>query len=142
MIRRVLNEFRDGWRTASADWLFWVVLAYGLILLIALASSAKAAEPFPVRDRWGNTYPKECQRDLRYLPAEIYRDQNLNVLFGPTSDGRRRAGYWLPPRNDGLHRIFIDRAFQDPQMQRDIIQHELCHALWYVLTGSPHWHKE
>ena len=142
MIRRVVGEFKDGWRTASSDWLFWVVLAYGLILLIALASSAKGAEPFPTRDRWGNVYPQECRRDLRHIPADVYRNQNLDALFGPNEDGRRRAGYWLPPLKDGVHRVFIDRAFQDPQIQRDIIQHELCHALWYVLTGRPHWHKE
>lgn len=128
---------RETIKSALSDPLFHVVLAVAIICGIALAGnrSAWSQSRYGEYDRWGYYQPPECRRDLSHLKVKVDRTKNLNHTFGPPPAGGKRLGYWLASM------IYIDRDL-DKSLAADVLHHELCHQVWFDLTGSPHWHHD
>lgn len=120
-----------------SDPLFHVVLAWGIIFMICLASPVKA-KTWPTHDAWGNPFPKECQRDLSNILVHM-RFEDLGYM-----GGKKTLGYFLPSKQgprSAPGTILVDTSIKDFKTQDAVIQHEMCHAVMWYETGNWEWHK-
>lgn len=135
-----LRDIWIGLQLAWKDPFFHLVIAVGAIFLIALAgfSSSSRGEQ-GVEDRWGFAVPPLCRGDLSWVPVRV-QTIDLIAKYGiPLVKGLpgRRLGMW--EIEDGIHNIYVD-AKVPSHLRRDVIQHELCHAAWYIRYGHGDWH--
>lgn len=119
-----------------SDPMFHVVLAWGIIFLICLASPANG-KSWPTHDRWGNKYPEECRRDLTHV--------QVRVSFEPLGyiAGKKTLGYFMPSmrgQKSAPPTVYVDSSIRDMSIQDEVLHHELCHAQMWYLTGNLHWH--
>lgn len=149
------NPIRDIWIGLQMAWrdpVFHVVLAVAILFFLGLsmfASSSRGDDLTTdgsdyVEDRWGFAVPPDCRKDLSWIPMRI-RTINLIEKFGvPIVNGLpgRRLGFWQAPGPDGVHNIFVDESITNRQIRREVINHEACHALWYIKYGHAGWHAE
>lgn len=143
------NPIRDIWiglKMAWKDPLFHVVLAVMALFFLALASfsSSSRADEGTVEDRWGHVYPPLCQRDMSWVPVVVIYHLDLTKTFGhPFPGGKgRRLGLWEAPDDSGVSTIYVDSSITDPAIRAEVVRHELCHAVWWLNYGHPHWHAE
>lgn len=107
----------------------------GVLFIIVLASSC-SSQPWPSHDRWGYEIPIECRQNLNSIPVVVIYNQDL----GYTPTRQKALGRWYSGDTPWGF-IKVDKSLSGKLLE-DVVAHEKCHALFFYMYGTPHWHRE
>jgi hypothetical protein len=133
---------RDIWLGLQLAWkdpFFHLVITVGVVCLIALAGFSSSSRGADTEDRWGFAVPPDCRKDMSWIPVKIHTIDLIEKFGVPMVRGLpgRRVGLW--EYDNGVHNIYIDIKVPS-HLRKEVIDHERCHALWYIKYGHPDWH--
>lgn len=117
----------------SREWLAY--LGIGVLFGILLAHNDARSQSNLSHDKWGYEQPVECRRDISFIPSPIKR-----VEMGYTRSGAKRLGRWVGDYTPWGF-ILVDVSVSE-RLLPHVVHHERCHALFFHLYGTAHWHME